>query len=92
MKMFLKKSNKVPAIKYINAIIILTLLVFNGNVHCSDSNSVTSEGGSHNTAQRRVASGSGSGASQLEKQRSSYAVISQAFSDTVNNEFGSKCI
>lgn len=89
--MFLKKSNKVPAIKYFNAIIILTLLIFNGKVHCSDSNSVTTnEGGSHNTAQRRVASGSGSGASQLEKQRSSYAVISQAFSDTVNNEFGSK--
>jgi hypothetical protein len=92
LKMFLKiSSSKVQAIKkFFSAILILTLVVFNGNIHCSDSNN---EGGSqhiqpqHNS--RRSVSGSGSG--QLDKQRSSsYAVISQAFSDTVNNEFGSK--
>lgn len=91
-------SNKVPAIKSLNAIIILTLLILNGIVHCNDSNNLNLsplEPHPHHQQQqqqppsppRRVA---GSGGGQLEKHRSSYAVISQAFSDTVNNEFGSK--
>lgn len=89
-------SNKVPAIKSLNAIIILTLLILNGVVHCNDSNNLNlspletphqPNQQQHQPPQRRVA---GSGGGQLEKQRSSYAVISQAFTDTVNNEFGSE--
>lgn len=102
-------SNKVPAIKSFNAILILTLLISNGIVHCNDSNNLnnlnilnsietssptpqqhhqqSSHIGTTASPPRRV---SGSGGGQLEKQRSSYAVISKAFSDTVNNEFGSK--
>lgn len=103
-----KNSNKVPAIKSFNAIIILTLLISNGIVHCNDSNNLNNlnilnsiETSSPTQQQQQQSSHisttagpprrvSGSGGGQLEKQRSSYAVISKAFSDTVNNEFGSK--
>jgi hypothetical protein len=53
---------------------------------CSDKSSNSNN--EFVSAQRKIPS-SGSGGGTLEK-RSSYAVISDAFSQTVNNEFGSE--
>lgn len=65
-------------------ILLLTLPYF-GQVSCSDIMSNTE---SHVNNQKRVPP-SGSGGGTFEK-RSSYAAISQAMTDTINNEFGSE--
>jgi hypothetical protein len=89
-----KLKEEVPQWK-IAIIFYLTSTLFIGQaVSSSDiSSNINSE--SYATNHRKVpSSGSvvhGSGGGIMEKQhRSSYAVISQAFSETVNSEFGSE--
>lgn len=84
--MYLKRNIKVPLWKFLYAIILTSILLI-GHVNCSDSNSNSYH--SETPANQRKAPASGSGSGGIEK-RSSYAVISQAMSQTVNNEFGSE--
>lgn len=87
--MYLKRSNKVPLWNYHNCLYAITILSFTlliGQAVCSDSNNYNSE--SYASNQRRIPS-SGSGSGTLEK-RSSYAVLSDIMSGTVNSEFGSE--
>ena len=86
--MYLKRSNKVPQWNCcLYAVMILTSTLI-GQAVCSDSSNNNYNSENYASNQRKVAP-SGSGSGTFEK-RSSYAVISQAMSDTVNNEFGSK--
>jgi hypothetical protein len=65
--------------------LVLTFTLLFGKV-CSDSNNNLGD----NFASQRKISASGSGSGGTLEKRSSYAVISDAFSQTVNNEFGSE--
>jgi hypothetical protein len=87
--MFLTRNIKVPLWNRncLYAILVLTSTFLIGHAVCSDSNSNFNSEAHANNQRKLPSSGSGSGI--LEK-RSSYAVISQAMSDTINNEFGSK--
>lgn len=87
--MYLRRDIKVPQWnRCLFAItIILTSSLLIGQVVCSDSNN-NYNSDAYASSQRKISS-SGSGSGQMEK-RSSYAVISQAMSDTINNEFGSE--
>lgn len=69
------------------AILLLTSTFLIGQAICSDNNNNVNADPNANSQRRQPASGSGGGT--LEK-RSSYAVISQAMSDTINSEFGSE--
>lgn len=91
MKMYLKRSIKVPQLKLNNclyAIYFMSAFLTIGQVR-SDSNSENYA----NHLKKMPLTGSGHGASissNLQK-RSSYAVISQAMSETISdNEFGSE--
>lgn len=87
--MYLRKSIKVPQWNRncLYAIIILTSHFLIGQTYGSDSNSYNSENYANN--HRKIPSSGSGGGGTLEK-RSSYAVISQAMSETINNEFGSE--
>lgn len=95
--MYLRKGIKVPQWNlnclceslYFFAIILTSTLMIGQAVHCSDSNNNYNSDNYANIHRKIPSSGSGSG--MLEKQRSSYAMLSSAMSETINNEFGSKC-
>lgn len=95
MKMFVRKNIKVPQLRPYSCLyaVYLTyaiLTMFSHKVLCSDSNSEP-----YHLNKKMPLSGSGHGAAasysgNLQK-RSSYAVISQAMSETIgDNEFGSE--
>lgn len=69
-------------------IFIVLMLTFGNRQFalCSDKNSNSDN---YASTQRKIPSSGSGGGGTLEK-RSSYAVISDAFSQTVNNEFGSE--
>lgn len=98
--MYLRRNNKVPQWNrncLLYALIILTSSLFgqvctssdNSNINNYNAATAESQTAANQQQQQRKIPPSGSGGGGMEK-RSSYAVISQAFSDTVNNEFGSK--
>lgn len=83
--MYLRRSKSPWSRNYLCALVLTFTLLF--GVVCSDNLNYNNE--NYASTQRKIpSSGSGSGGT-LEK-RSSYAVISDAFSQTVNNEFGSE--
>lgn len=86
--MYLTRRIKVPqwtALSFFYAIIFLSTTI--RPAVCSDSSLFSN---TYASSQRRVPpSGSGGGSPSLGK-RSSYAVISQAMSETINSEFGSE--
>lgn len=87
--MYLRKNIKVPEWNRnccLYAVIFLTSTLSIGQASSSDSNNKNLNSEAY--ASRKIAS-SGSGSGSLET-RSSYAVISQAMSETINNEFGSE--
>lgn len=95
-----RKTNKVPQ-NCIYSIFIATIILLNG-INCNSDK----EQPSSNYANRRVPNsmppqpqvaptptqrfGGGSGSGATIEKRSSYAVLSQAMSQAVENEFGSK--
>lgn len=84
-----KRSVKLLPRNCLFAIMILTSTVI-GQTACSDSNSNNYNSEPYASNQRKMpSSGSGSGETKFEK-RSSFAVISQAMSETINSEFGSE--
>lgn len=83
--MYLRSGGRVSQLKLNNCLYAIYLMsvvsMMIGQVLCSDSD----------TIKKTPLSGSGSGASAITLQkRSSYAVLSQAMQETVNNEFGSE--
>lgn len=89
--MYLRKSIKVPEWNRncLYAVIILTSTLSIGQASSgSDNNNKNYNSDAFASSHRKIAS-SGSGSGSLET-RSSYAVISQAMSETINNEFGSE--
>lgn len=84
--MYLRKSIKVPQWETQCFYAILTSFLLIGQGICSDSNN------NYNSdvyASSRKIPSSGSGGGTIQK-RSSYAVIQQAMSETISNEFGSE--
>lgn len=86
--MYLAKRIKVPQwnLSFFYAIIFLSSTI--RPAVCSDSSANLNSDNYANSNRRVPTSGSGGG-SPMGK-RSSYAVLSQAMSETINNEFGSK--
>jgi hypothetical protein len=80
-----KKSHRVSPCdrKCLYSFVFVFTILF-GQVTTSSDNS-----DNHGNIQRKLSS-SGSGSGGTLEKRSSYAVISDAFSQTVNNEFGSE--
>jgi len=81
-------SPKVPQSNcLLNTIVLfLTSTLLIGHIVCSDSSNINSE----NYANNKKVPTPSSTATMEKQQRSSYAVISQAMSSAVENEFGSK--
>lgn len=89
-EMYLARRIKVPQwnLRIFYAIIVLSSTI--RPAVCSDSSNTNLNSDNYASSQRRVPiSGSGGGSATMGK-RSSYAVISQAMSQTINNEFGSE--
>lgn len=89
-RMCLRRSVEVPqwnrnCFYAIIVVLISSLLI--GNSACSDSNNNYNSENYANIQRKIPASGSGGG---TYEKRSSYAVLSQAMSETITNEFGSE--
>ena len=75
------RKNHNAVLQWTRIIIVIMLTLGNRQFALCSDNSANS--------QRKISS-SGSGSGGTLEKRSSYAVISDAFSQTVNNEFGSE--